>query len=192
MQTPNTSNAPDALVQSLMEQQIRFEEGEPTQSLWIVSRDACMDMVLDVVMGIDPMYLLRVPNVGSMNDAPTMEALEFAIEELGVNEIVVCGHSISKLASRSSHNLDASSRKARGPASIVNRAQQSQQWIQQAKESLVQALEHLREHLGVCRAVHTDNVGLHGLFYLVESNLFLKYDENVGYVPLQEAPQHAM
>lgn len=71
----------------------RFVAGQSPDYLWIGCSDSRMPTTSQVGLGRGDMFVHRnIANQVKLSDASTQAAIEFAVNGLGVEDIIVCGH----------------------------------------------------------------------------------------------------
>lgn len=162
--------------------------------LWIGCSDS--RVVPAEITSADPGELFEIRNIANVvppmgaNDDSVGAAIEYALAELGVDDIVVCGHSgcggIRALAdnpdpadadhlarwidyTRPAHRLVAAQRVA-----------ESDRLSATVKAHIQFQLDNLLTYPLVRRGVESGTLGIHGWLYLMETGELLAYDAGVG------------
>ena len=154
-----------------------------------------------LITNSEPGDLFTVRNVGNLvpcygtGNNGELAAVEYAIQELGVQEIIVCGHTeCGAMKALLSHKPDdhpqrLSSvrhwlRHADSTAEIVRThyAHLSGEELLQvaAEENVLVQLEHLRTLPVIAARVSTGKVRLHGWMYRIETSEVYCYDGDAG------------
>ena len=138
-----------------------------------------------------------VPPCGDPQDASVQAAVAFAVEQLGVSEIVVCGHSscggIQALLTRppSDDSLGKWLQHAR-PALAAVRAQGPMDHSRSEVDQVSQAcalhqLQHLLTYSSVSERVRAGTLNLHAFWFEIASGQMLAYCRNEKrYIPAVE------
>lgn len=171
------------------------ENQQKPHTLMITCSDSRVDPSLVTQTKPGEMFVMRnagniVPPYGS--DGGEEAAIEFAVDVLGVSNIVVCGHSQcgamnALLKPDHVHNLPALKR-------WLAHSQESRRRVQERKEpetvnaliqanALVQA-EHLKSHPSVAEALRLGRVQIFAWIYNLESGSIAVYDPSTkNYIP---------
>ncbi len=187
----------------------RLKEGQEPEACFITCADS--RIVPQLITNSEPGQLFIVRNVGNVipcygtQNNGELAAVEYAILELGIEDLIVCGHTgcgamralvgpagstatgsqTSSVANWLQH-ADATLAIIRehyshleGPA-LVNAA---------AEENVLVQLEHLRTLPAVAARVAAGRVRLHGWMYKIETGQMFHYDAGVGqFVSMTGAP----
>lgn len=158
--------------------------GQKPDALFI----ACSDsrMAVNVFASTDPgdLFVLRnvgniVPPFGNPGGTGTAAAVDFAVDKLGVGDIIVCGHSdcgamhahcqghesLPKGALRDWLDMGAT---GGGKGTEVNEA---------SRNNVLAQLEHLKGYPAVARAMKERQLGLHGLWFDIKHLDVLYHEE---------------
>jgi carbonic anhydrase len=158
--------------------------GQKPDALFI----ACSDsrMAVNVFASTDPgdLFVLRnvgniVPPFGNPGGTGTAAAVDFAIDKLGVRNIIVCGHSdcgamhahcqghesLPKGPLRDWLDMGAT---GGGVGADINEA---------SRRNVLAQLEHLKGYPTVARAMKDSKLGLHGLWFDIRHLDVLYYEE---------------
>ncbi len=162
--------------------------GQKPDALFI----ACSDsrMAVNVFASSDPgdLFVLRnvgnlVPPYGHPGGAGTAAAVDFAVDNLGVRDIIVCGHS----------TCGAMAALCQGRASLPDSPLKT--WLEIAtrdeppgadaalasRRNVLLQIEHLRSYPSVARAMEERHLQLHGMWFDIRELNVLYYEE-----PLQQ------
>ena len=171
----------------------------------------CADSRIDpnLVTQTKPGDLFICRNAGNIVPPHTRNAggvtasIEYAVEVLGVQDIVVCGHTDCG-AMKGAMNLDAVAHlphvhdwldHARAAVDTVNYRASNQDQESDAdsallnviRENVLLQLQHLRTHPAVAARVNCGEIELHGWVYDIETGAVTCLDETSHqFVPLQE------
>jgi carbonic anhydrase len=179
-------------------------EGQNPHTLFITCADS--RVLAELITQSEPGDLFVVKNLGGMipsssaqgSTNSTAAAIEFAVEVLGVHDIVVCGHSqcgavaalIKGVPNDSMPHLSEWLNLA-APVRAVVEKQYSHLTREEDKlraaeeENVLFALENLQTYPGVQRRLREGNLHLHGWFFRIASAELFAYDVDVGqFVPL--------
>jgi carbonic anhydrase len=166
-----------------------FDDQPRPQSLWIICSELAMDRAAERIMEIEPTLLLRRPgNCLPANTPPLseqMSAIDYAIDSLGATTIVVCGHSacssIRRTAPVPPPGPQINSTAARDAiAQMRQRMIQRQSLLEQAKQHVINQLSILAEYPSVASGMKEGRISVYGLFYMDDSGLFLRYDDDTN------------
>ena len=139
-----------------------------------------MDRPLDRIRATYPAIVLRQlgNQVADTEDERSRElsVINYAVERLRVRDIVVCGHSLcvatkSDTSSLSSHSCSA------GAKAVLHRVSMREAMNERARDRVIQQIHVLKSYPSVLRAMDSGELRLHGLFYLAESGIFSRCDE---------------
>lgn len=174
----------------------KLEKGQNPQVLFITCSDSRIDP--NLLTQTEPGDLFIVRNAGNIVPAfgPTvtgeMASIEFAIDGLGIKDIVICGHS------------HCGAMKAVLKPNIVDRLPSMKSWLFNAEatrrimfdhykhlegdellmatieENVLVQLENLKTHPAVASKLSRGEIRLHGWVYKFETGTVFKYDEARG------------
>lgn len=170
---------------------------------------ACSDarVMPSLLTMADPGELFQVRNVGNIVPAPdlpagvgaTGAAIEFAVEILGVADIVICGHShcgamnallrgsppgrdLPYLERWLSHAASVHAHVERHYGHLTDPVARS---TAAAQENVLQGVEHLRRYPGVARRLEAGDLRVHGWFLEIDTAQLFAYDPGVKqFLPL--------
>ena len=184
------------------QQQELFEQlagGQSPEALFITCSDSRIDPNLLTQTLPGELFVVRnagniIPpaGAGGLGEAA---AIEFAVDELGVENIVVCGHSrcgaMGALVKGAEFIRSPALREwvgfATDAAAGLSRLSASQGDLvtQVAQKNVLVQLDNLRSHRCVNEAVSAGRLHLHGWFYRFEAGNVLRYDPRQrSFVPL--------
>lgn len=170
--------------------------GQKPEVLFITCADSRVNPNLLTQTAPGELFLLR--NLGNVVPAYAMAlgaeaaAIEFAVQELQVKDIIICGHTYcgamqALLADRSQRQmpaLDAWLRHAEPTRAIMRGNYQhlagDALWRATIKENVLVQLEQLRGHPAVADALATGRLLLHGWVYHLEDGAVTAYDPESG------------
>lgn len=171
----------------------RLEQGQQPLALFITCSDS--RVVPARITGARPGELFELRTAGGIVprydlERPSGEAatIEFAVEALGVADIVVCGHSHCAAVGALVRGDDLTSVPALG------------HWLSQAADApagadgdlaeatrrhVLRQLERLRDYPGIRRRIEAGRIGLHAWFYEVHTGTVLTHRPAAGaFLPL--------
>ena len=189
----------DAFPQYREQFQTLVDEGQHPTTLFIGCSDSRLLPYLLTGAGPGELFLVRnvgafvPPYDGSYGHHGTAAAIEFAVLELHVSRIVVCGHShcgaIKALygeVSPEARNLQRWLDLGREAALPVQPGPEALRRTEQ--RAVVLQLERLMDYPMVRRAVEAGHLSLHGWHYVIESGEVHVFDAGRGaFVPAMEA-----
>lgn len=179
----------------------KLEKGQDPEVLFITCSDSRINPNLITQTEPGELFIIRnagniVPAYGNQSSGE-MATIEFALDSLGVKDIVICGHSHC-----------GAMKGLLNPASIEN-LPAVKSWLQNAEitkrivfdhykhlkgddllmatieENVLMQLEHLKTHPSVATRLAKKEVRLHGWVYKFETGVVFKYDPEQGqFVPL--------
>lgn len=176
--------SPGTALQSLREQSQHFGHTTLPRILWILCSEPCMNPVVEANFERGVAYQLRWPGNYPRDSRVAEKTLEYAVQELGVTEIIVCGHSFCRGTEGSSHPADGTKQKN---LSLFERASHGQSLTQRAKVNVIEQVESIQSNFALGMGEANSQVKVHGLFYLTESHLFLMLDQG-HFIPLANSP----
>jgi len=156
---------------------------EKKQSLVIACTDQLMDRPLDKLQRLSSVVVARLPGCVLPSDFSSLyhgdSLINYAVDNLGLSEIILCGHSIcsSVLIGDKHHdkmNMPASN------SSLVTRVQQREAQNNLSRHLLLEQLEVLKDYSSVKRGIEEGELEIQAAFYLVESGLFTYYDSSLN------------
>jgi carbonic anhydrase len=173
---------------SLRHQARALGEDCQDKSLWIACTDRALDRPLNRIRTMCPTLTMRTAGSQVPGDDATrfreLSAINYAVERLQVRDIVVCGHSFCFMA-RDDELANQSDSFLAGERDLVRRVSVREAVNHRTRDHVIEQLRVLHRYPSVCRAVERGELRLHGLFYLVESGLFSRYDqESRQFLPL--------
>ena len=171
----------------------KLREGQHPEVLFITCSDS--RVVPHLLTQTEPGELFVLRNAGNLvppydPQAPSCEAatIEYAVRELGVRQIVVCGHSRcgavkAILEPESLRELPAVAGCLKRFEQVAQRIQQHcgqvedpiQKWHQAVEVNVLAQLDHLRTHPSVAEAEQSGRLELHGWVYEFESGRVCVY-----------------
>ncbi|SNX62926.1 carbonic anhydrase [Streptomyces sp. TLI_55] len=166
-------------------------EGQRPSQLFLTCADS--RLVTSMITSSGPGDLFVVRNVGNLVPLPGEEsgddsvaaAIEYAVDVLKVRSITVCGHSgcgaMQALLNSEPGGAQTPLKRwlRHGLPSLERMADDSRTWVrlsgrapadaveQLCLTNVVQQLEHLRAHESVARALHREELELHGMYFHV-------------------------
>lgn len=179
----------------------KLEKGQDPEVLFITCSDSRINPNLITQTEPGELFIIRnagniVPAYGNQSSGE-MATIEFALDCLGVKDIVICGHSHC-----------GAMKGLLNPASIEN-LPAVKSWLQNAEitkrivfdhykhlkgddllmaaieENVLMQLEHLKTHPSVATRLAKKEIRLHGWVYKFETGVVFKYDPEQGqFVPL--------
>jgi carbonic anhydrase len=169
-------------------------EGQNPHTLFITCSDS--RVLAELITQSEPGDLFVVKNVGnivpSTQDAEssnsTAAAIEFAVEVLGVNDVVVCGHSrcgaMSALVNGSSDSMPHLQKWLDLADPVRKLIQRDYQYITDpeakitaaAEENVLFGLENLCTYPAVMKRLQEGNIRLHGWFFNIATAEIFAYD----------------
>lgn len=180
----------------------RLAGGQSPQALFITCSDSRVEPSLLTQSGPGDLFVLR--NAGNIvppyAPGPSAEAatIEYALDALGVSDVVVCGHSrcgaVKALLDGPSGDLPAvGAWLARAePTRRVIRAAYGdrapdEQWNVAVQENVLQQLANLRTHPAVAAKLARGALRVHAWVYKLETGEVFAYDAEAGqFRPLGE------
>ncbi len=163
----------------LQEQANQPHKDKERLSLWIACTDPQMDTVLSRIdRELSGLILRRrhfeVPS-SNLDMETELSSINFAVERLMVRDIIVCGHSLCSFVP-SSRPIERSEARLDGLDAICKGVVSRHARNEQARAHLIEQLNRLKEYPSVNNALASGALRLHGLFYLVESGTWTRYD----------------
>ncbi len=179
-------------------------EGQNPHTLFITCSDS--RVLAELITQSQPGDLFVVKNVGNIIPAAkqvgaansTAAAVEFAVESLGVSDIVVCGHSQCGAMSALLRGLDENNMphleewlKLAAPVRTVIEANYQHldseaQITAAAEENVLFALENLQTYPAVSQALAKGKLRLHGWFFRIATAEMFAYDpDSQQFLPIK-------
>ncbi len=176
--------------------------GQSPEVLFITCSDSRIDP--NLVTQTEPGDLFIIRNAGNIVPPRTLHAggvtasIEFAVAALGVQHIIVCGHTdcgamkgaldVSKLDALP-HVQDwlSNVRAAVDVVKAVHGSASAEHLDKVTEQNVVLQLQHLRTHPSVAAGLSTGSIQLHGWVYDIKHGEVLAYDSNSEkFVPVEE------
>lgn len=176
-----------------------LKQAQNPQACFITCSDS--RILPDLITSSDPGDLFTVRNVGNLipcygtDNNGELAAVEYAVSELGIQDIIVCGHTgcgamkalLSREAPRHPAHLNSVRhwlRHADSTAEIVRTYYShltGDDLLQvAAEENVLVQLEHLRTLPVVAARIPTGRVRLHGWMYRIDTGEVFHYDSDAG------------
>lgn len=177
--------------------------GQKPSSLFVTCADA--RLVPNLITTSGPGDLFTVRNIGNLvpphdscakgADSSVGAAIEFAVDTLGIREIVVCGHSgcgamkalldgppdnAPVLTSWLRHGMPSAHRRTDQEPVVLRGAAQPGDVDQLALHNVLQQLDHLRQCPAVARAVLSGELDLVGMYFDVAGAQVYLYNAETG------------
>lgn len=184
----------DSVCAELQRQWDSFAPLDRPDSLWIACRERSLDRVLDQVRECGSVLTLRWPELRLSSDPRARDerlaGIDFAIQRLGVSELVILGHSQCDCV-REATPVPATRKRADAEDSpnfydrMIQRVIARQKSLAAAQQNVIEQLARLTEESCLRDTVAEGRLRLLGMFYLAESDLLLVLDERTGeFLPL--------
>jgi carbonic anhydrase len=175
--------------------------GQSPEVLFVTCADSRIDP--NLVTQTEPGDLFICRNAGNIVPPHTRHAggvtasIEYAVAVLGVQDIVVCGHTDCG-AMKGAMNLSAVEElphvrdwldHARAAVQIAEMKHQHDhdKLLRVTEENVLLQLQHLRTHPAVAARVATGDIGLHGWIYHIETGAVTCYDEGAKtFLPMEQ------
>lgn len=179
----------------------KLEKGQNPQVLFITCSDSRINPNLITQTEPGDLFIIRnagniIPAYGNYSSGE-MATIEFALDGLGVKDIIVCGHSHcgamkGLLQPQSVENLPAMRswlQNAETTKRIVfdhyKHLSGEELLMATIEENVLMQIEHLKTHPAVATRIARNEIKLHAWVYKFETGLVFKFDPAVGqYVPL--------
>ncbi|QDU92366.1 Carbonic anhydrase [Lignipirellula cremea] len=149
--------------------------GSRPASLWWTCADDVWDSALESITPERSAIRLSTPRLkGPEAIVQVQEALDYSVQDIGVQHLVLCGHSrCSGLhsAPKTASNSDAHVNP------LVRGVMRREKENRDAQSALLQNLRLIADCSTVANAVAAGTLTLHAIFYLAESGVFLRFDE---------------
>ncbi|MEQ8784838.1 MAG: carbonic anhydrase [Pirellulaceae bacterium] len=177
-------------VGSLRDQARAKSQQTAADSLWIVCTDAVMDRALAQLWETESPLVLRshggrvTEDAAPHADVPGApeRGIEYAVEQLRVHDVVVCGHS---MCAGLPAELDARRPSPTAADALLGRVRQREAMNERGRRFVIEQLETLEKLPAIAAAVSERRLRVHGVFYLIESGLFTLYERESGaFLPL--------
>jgi carbonic anhydrase len=158
------------------------------QCLLIACTDVVMDRALERIQRIQKVIVMRRAGNVVPIDADDLRdersPVNYAVEHLGVREIVVCGHSMCSGISAGQYQTPHRE-PSTGMEQLLEQVRHRTARNDEARKHLIRQLDALTMYPSVKHAIGLGELQIHGLFYLAESGIFTRYEEPVDqFVPL--------
>lgn len=176
--------------------------GQSPEVLFITCSDSRIDP--NLITQTDPGDLFICRNAGnivpphSMNTGGITASIEFAVEVLGVTDVVVCGHTDCG-AMKGAMDMDSvkslphvsnwlgHSRAAFARVKARHGEVTKDHIMEMIQENVLLQLKHLETHPSVASKLATDKIKMHGWVYDIESGEITCHDSNKGsFIPVED------
>ena len=157
--------------------------GQAPDALFI----ACSDsrMAVNVFASTDPgdLFVLRnvgnlVPPFGHAGGTGTAAAVDFALDNLKVRNIIVCGHSDCGAMHAHTQGHDSLKGSLKDWLDMgATGATKGLEVNEASRQNVIAQLEHLKTYPSVKKAMGNSNLGLHGLWFDIRHVEVLYYEE---------------
>jgi carbonic anhydrase len=114
------------------------------------------------------------------DDCAETPILDHAVEHFRVREIVICGHSMCSALPTEQREVPLQAPRVNGVDGLLQRMRRREELNDRARDHVIRQLNALESHPSVANAISMGNLTVHGLFYLVESGVFTRYDRESG------------
>ncbi len=155
-----------------------YGRGVSPRSLWITCTDPVMDPAIERIQRLGEVHIMRRPSLDWLAPEPENSGkrtfLYTFIQRLGVDEIVLCGHSGCSAPSCQVNDWESSN--GSGMVSIVERVRRRQAQNDAARSELLRQLAALKTLPTVSDGLDRGDIAVFGVFYMVESHTFTRYD----------------
>lgn len=183
----------------------KLATGQSPMALFITCSDSRILPNLITQTQPGELFILRnagniVPPHGAASSSGEAATIEFAIEVLGVPDIIVCGHSHCG-AMKALIGGDAALRDMPATRAWLNHAEATRRIIRDkyqhlegaalltvcVEENVLVQLENLRTHPAVAAGLSKRSINLHGWVYKIETGEVFAFDPEHGqYLPLSD------
>lgn len=182
----------------------KLEKGQNPQVLFITCSDSRINPNLITQTEPGDLFIIRnagniVPAFGDHNSGE-IATIEFAIDGLGIKDIVVCGHSHcgamkGLLKPAMLENLPSMARwlkNAETTRRIIfdhyKHLEGDELLMATTQENVLTQIEHLKTHPSVASKLSKDQIRIHGWVYKFETGEVFQYDsETEQFIPLTKA-----
>ncbi|MCC6416726.1 MAG: carbonic anhydrase [Gemmataceae bacterium] len=187
----------------------RLADGQSPEALFITCSDSRINPNLLTQTDPGELFILRnagniIPPHGAANGGEGA-TIEFAVAGLGINDIIICGHSHcgAMKGLLHPHSLD----RLPAMAAWLSHAEATRRIIQEkyqnltgpalltatVEENVLVQLENLRTHPTVAAGLARGSLKLHGWVYKIETGQVFAYDPRQGqFLPLEEVSASAI
>ena len=186
----------------------QLEKGQNPQVLFITCSDSRINP--NLITQTEPGELFIIRNAGNIipaygnQSSGEMATIEFALDGLGVKDIIVCGHS------------HCGAMKGLLQPAMIENLPAMKSWLQNAEttkrivfdhyqhlegdallmaaieENVLMQIEHLKTHPSVATRLSKGEIRLHGWVYKFETGMVFKYDAESGqFIPLVESKSYS-
>lgn len=177
----------------------RLREGQSPEACLITCSDSRIDP--NLVTNSQPGQLFIVRNVGNIvpcfgtSNNGELAAVEYAVAVLGIEDLIVCGHSgCGAMAALVAESPSSSATATPSVANWLRHAESTREILREhyrhlqgqtlanaaAEENVLVQLEHLRTLPVVAAKVSSGKIRLHGWMYKIETGEMFFYDSEVG------------
>lgn len=171
------------IVCDLRRQARRWDKTTTPLSLWLVPTVPAMDQSIERIQEVVGALVFRRLAPGRdwklMDDGALLSVIAFAVDELAVSALVICGNSacsgIWGEPCDTPHPGECS-----GYQRLLRGVQRRQERLNLQRQQVVDLLQELTDSPLIWKAIRLGRVSVHGMFYLAESSLFTIYDPLFG------------
>lgn len=183
-------------------------KGQNPQVLFITCSDSRINPNLITQTDPGDLFIIRnagniIPSYGSSASGETA-TIEFAVDGLGVKDIIICGHShcgamkailapdlIDRMPAMKAWLLNAETTK-RIVSDHYAHLDGDAKLMATIEENVLMQIEHLKSHPAVASKLVKKEIRLHAWVYKIETGMVFKYDEESGqFAPLTQTQQYS-
>lgn len=182
----NTRNLNCEYRDELNSQMHRLDSTSMPPVLWLVPADVIYDRSVVRITQMESSLILRCNYLGENfnlhDNANRISAIQYAVDDLAVSDIVVYMHS----EHRNTHESLRSCNRMRFQH-LMQRVQQHLKRLHDHRQFLVENIEMLSNLASVDNALQDGRLEVHGMFYLADSGIHSLYHSETGkFKPLDE------
>ncbi len=188
----------------------KLESGQSPQVLFITCSDSRISPSLITQTEPGDLFIIRnagniVPAYSNQNSSGEMATIEFALDGLGVKDIIICGHShcgamkglLNPASVESLPAMKAWLKNSDTTKRIMfdhyKHLQGDELLMATVGENVLMQLENLKTHPAVATRLSRNEIRLHAWIYKFETGMVFKYDTQEGqFIPLVTGQSYQM
>jgi len=170
----------DAISQQFQSKRTTLDRPPQPPHLWILSDDKVLDIAANRLEKYDQTLVLRrsaekwnsLKSQNSKQDA----TIEYALEQLEVSDLVLCGHSFTVASDNHQFSSLKNDSQALAGNRLLDRVRSREQINVTRRQQVLELVHLVSQNPLVQQMIAAGQLKLHAFFYMTESGLYQKYD----------------